>query len=201
MRHTLPQKAVLFKSSAQAHEQLLFFRRWVKNPLKMGAVAPSSKFLAKAMAAATFQNKNDIIVELGGGTGSFTEALCAAGVLEKNLYVIEIDPELCQYLRARFPNVTIIQGDAQNLKKILPPEIHGKVESIISGIPFLSLPIKIRHNIIKSCFQVLKPKGQFVQFTYGLKSSLPTKKFDLNKERMEYVFLNFPPATVWRYWR
>lgn len=167
----------------------------------MGAIAPSSKFLAKAMATAAFRNKDNIVVELGGGTGSFTEALLARGVLEKNLYVIEIDPKLCDYLRSRFPKIKIIQGDAQNLPNILPVEIQGKIESIVSGIPFLSLSLKMRHNIIKSCFQVLNSNGQFVQFTYGLKSSLPTKKFNLNKERMEYVFLNFPPATVWRYWQ
>lgn len=162
---------------------------------------PSSKSLAKAMADAAFQNKSEIVVELGGGTGSFTEVLLAAGVPQENLYVVEIDPKLCEFLRRRFPNVMVIQGDAQNLQGVLPDYIQGKIGSIISGIPFLSMPLKVRHNIIESCFQVLKPKGHFIQFTYGLRSSLPTHKFGLNKERMDYIILNFPPATVWRYWR
>jgi len=189
------------EAALKSREQMLFLSRWVKNPLKMGSVAPSSKFLAKAMAEVALQHPSDIVVELGGGTGSFTEALLRAGVSEKNLYVVEIDPKLCQYLKVRFPHLAIIQGDAQNLQQVLPASIQGKIGSIISGMPFLSMPSKVRHAILESCLHVLKPGGNFVQFTYGLKSSLPDQELGLNKERMGYIFRNFPPATVWRYWK
>ena len=182
-------------------EHLVFLKRWFRNPLQVGALLPSSRFLARLIGKQVFLPANHIIVELGGGTGKLTLELLAAGIPAECLYVVEIDPVLVNYLRRKFPNVVVLQGSAADLATLIPPHLHGKVSTIISGIPLLNMPRILQKNIINACLDVLSLKGKFIQFTYSPFSSFPAKKFGLSKIRAGTVLRNLPPATVWCYER
>ena len=54
-------------------EQLLFIKNSVKDFYRVGAVAPSSRFLAERMARAALINNAQTIIELGAGTGAITK--------------------------------------------------------------------------------------------------------------------------------
>ena len=99
----------------------LFLSRWVKAPHRIGAVAPSSRQLARAMARQIDLAGDGPIIELGGGTGSITRALLAIGVSRDRLIVVERDPTLAALLRMRFPGVKIMRGDAAELVQLLRP--------------------------------------------------------------------------------
>src|SRR5271163_2108119 len=93
----------------------LFLKRWLRRPLAIGAVVPSGRLLAQAMAQATkaaLEGRTGHVVELGAGTGEVTKALLAAGIAPERLVLIERDPELAIFLRRRFPGPRIIEGDA-----------------------------------------------------------------------------------------
>ncbi len=182
-------------------EWAIFFRRWLANPLRLGAVFPSSKALSHAMAkeALALTCEEDFIIEIGAGTGRFTEALLDAGVPPQRLICIEIDPQLGRYVQEKFPMVQVIVGDACHLSSLLPQEYHGKINVIVSAIPMISLPKAIGEQIISQCLSILKPSGTFLQMTYNLFSSISSSTFHLNKRRVAFVFRNFPPATVWAY--
>ena len=98
---------------------LRFFNLWLQNPTKIGALVPSSKNLGAAMAAEIDPAAPGAVIELGGGTGSITAALLLRGIPPKDLVVIEREPSLCEVMRARFPDIQIICGDARELEKIL----------------------------------------------------------------------------------
>ena len=51
-----------------------FFRQWLKNPLGMAAISPASQQLARQMMSELPRGSRRVI-ELGGGTGVFTQAL------------------------------------------------------------------------------------------------------------------------------
>jgi phosphatidylethanolamine/phosphatidyl-N-methylethanolamine N-methyltransferase len=178
----------------------LFLLRALRNPRQLGAVAPSSRHLGALLAkhAAMSQDQSPI-VELGGGTGSLTRALIKAGIEPARLYVIELDTELAKYLKSALPHVNIIQGNATDLEHILPPHILGQVRCIVSGLPMINIPQMIQQKILESCFKIMVPEGEFLQYTYSPRSSIDTKVYQLNKKRLGTVFLNLPPATVWRY--
>jgi phosphatidylethanolamine/phosphatidyl-N-methylethanolamine N-methyltransferase len=182
-------------------EEVLFFKRWIAHPLKVGALLPSSPFLARLVARHTKYGDDDAVVELGAGTGSITKALVKAGIPPDRLFVIELDADMCTYLRKQMPQVQVIHGDAGKLEDILPTRWHGKVSTVISGIPMLTLPFEAQQRLIRSWISMLRPDGQMLQYTYSLVSPIPESKLGLKGRRRGMTFLNVPPASVYRYER
>jgi len=182
-----------------AAEEVLFFRRWLANPMKVGAILPSSPALARLVARQVHAGPDQCVVELGPGTGPVTKALLAAGVPADRLFVVEIDAALCAHLRREFPAVNVIQGDATRLKSLLPAEWIGKVACVISGIPMLPLPVEVQRALIDAAFDVMAPGGDILQYTYSLASPIKEKPLGLKGRRKGIAMMNFPPAWVWSY--
>lgn len=172
-----------------------FIKNFFKNPKMMGAVAPSSKFLSKAMSDLT---QGHIIVEIGAGTGALTKSLVEKFGYD-NLYVVEIDETMIGVLSKKFPNAKIFKGSAADLEGILPPDIIGKVDTVVSGIPFRNLKENERRNIIDSCVKILTPDGTILQFTYGPLPPIPYRKWKMQGKRLKYILKNTPPAFIWQF--
>lgn len=187
---------------AQADTSLgtkLFILRALKNPRQLGAVAPSSRHLGALLARHTIIDDVSPIIELGGGTGALTRVLINTGLDPRRLYVIELDPALAAYLKSALPQVNVIHGNAAELDQILPHEVIGKVQRIVSGLPMINMPEIIRRKILESCFNVMAPEGAYLQYTYSPRSSIDAKAYHLKKKRLGTIFRNLPPATVWQY--
>lgn len=190
-----------YSAQAKRDENLLFFKRLLKNPKALGAVTPSSLALSNFIGRHVEATPDSFVVEIGAGTGRFTRALLRYGVVPSQLFVVEMDLELCKFLNAHFPQVTVINGDATHLLDILPPHIIGKVSTVISGIPLVNLSESVQAGIADACFSVLAEGGQMLQFTYGPISPLSSRKLGLHKKRLGSVLWNFPPAVIWAYKR
>src|SRR5476651_94906 len=96
------------KLIAAIADSTLFLREWLANPLRTGAVAPSSPKLAAAMAEWLPADPENYVLELGPGTGAVTEALIKYGLREDRLVAIERNPTMADLLRKRFPLARII---------------------------------------------------------------------------------------------
>jgi phosphatidylethanolamine/phosphatidyl-N-methylethanolamine N-methyltransferase len=177
----------------------LFLLRALRNPRQLGAVAPSSRHLGALLAKHAGFDDQSPIVELGGGSGSLTRSLIKAGIDPARLYVIELDAELAAYLKMAMPHVNVIHGNATELARILPKDVIGKVNRVVSGLPMINMPELIRRQILESCFDIMAPEGAYVQYTYSPRSSIDAETYQLNKKRLGTVFLNLPPATIWQY--
>ena len=173
----------------------IFLRELMSNPREMGAVWPSSRQLARHIAAAVPCNTSGKIVELGGGTGAVTEALLARGIPPDRLVVIERAPTLVAVLRARFPRVQIVEGDAMYLTELLQGEA---ITVVVSGLPLRSLPPRVVATIIREVSEILAPGGLFIQFTYHL---LPQRTLSqrFSAVSSHLVLGNLPPARVWAF--
>ncbi|MGH6960365.1 MAG: class I SAM-dependent methyltransferase [Dongiaceae bacterium] len=182
-------------------EPAVFFRQWLRDPLKIGAIAPSSRELAAAMAALVPPHATQPIVELGGGTGVITDALLDAGVPRRRLFVIERDPVLHGVLAERFPGVHVVRGDAADLGPLLRPLGVQRAGAVVSGLPLLNMRKTTQHRIVEQSFALLEPGAPFIQFTYGLFSPIPRHSFGLDGAVKRRVFNNLPPASVWLYRR
>jgi phosphatidylethanolamine/phosphatidyl-N-methylethanolamine N-methyltransferase len=186
----------------KAQDAWLFLSRWAKAPGRMGAVAPSSRALALAMAAEIPADQGDYpIVELGGGTGSITSGLLESGIAPSRLVVIERDRHLAALLRQRFKGIEVICGDAGHLPELLARHGITRVAAIVSGLPLLLFPTDLLDQIVQGCFTVLGSGSPLIQFTYGHASPLAAERFALTARRGPRVWLNIPPATVWVYQR
>lgn len=193
------------RTASQKVEKGIFFKRWLKNPLSLGAVLPSSRALANFVAdcvldtIGTSLDQNKMVVEIGAGTGSFTDALIQKGIPKKQLISVEKDAVLFSYLKERFPDITTICGDAQLLHELIPAPFKKRIAAVISSIPIVTLNQEVCQNILSSSFSLLGTQGTFFQFTYTPFSSISARKFSLTKRRLGMVLRNIPPATVWSY--
>jgi phosphatidylethanolamine/phosphatidyl-N-methylethanolamine N-methyltransferase len=190
-----------FHRIRKREESLLFLKQLIRNPKSLGALVPSSQMLADFICGHVPRVENHLVVEVGAGTGRFTQGLLKAGIKPENLVVLEIDPIMCSFLRRNFPHINVIEGNANQLHTLLPDGWIGNIGTIISGIPMVNLSSDDQEQIISSCFRVLSESGSVLQFTYGPISPLSSKKLGLIKKRLGHVFMNFPPATVWQYSR
>ncbi len=187
------------QSKSKHQENILFLKQLLKNPKALGAIAPSSKALTEMIAHHVKVDDNSYVVEVGAGTGRFTRGLLKAGIDPTRLIVVELDVELCAYLKHHFPEIKIIQGDATLLHNLLPPAVVKNVHTIISGIPLINLNKNEQSALVSAFKNTLSPLGQILQFTYGPISPLSSKKLGLTATRLGHVFFNVPPATVWSY--
>jgi phospholipid N-methyltransferase len=183
-----------------------FFRQWLKNPLAIAAISPSSRQLARQMVA-ELPEATRRVVELGGGTGVFTQALIDHGIAPADLMVVELNEELHHHLRRRFPEVTVACADARDLPDVARRSGFldaGPVDAVISGLGLLSMPRITQQSIVEAAFQVLRPDGRLIQFTYGPASPVSKEvleSLDLNARRGNFAWWNMPPATVYVYGR
>ena len=181
-------------------ENVIFFKSLLKSPLKTGAFFPSSKNLATAIASfVNIPAEDEYIVELGAGTGRLTSAILARGIPESQLIILEMQQSLVKFLKKNFPKINVIEGNAADLANLLPPQIIGKVTTVVSGIPMVNLRFQDQQDIVKSCKNIMKLDGALLQFTYRPGSPLPSNKLGLGQRYLGHVLMNMPPAAIWEY--
>lgn len=177
----------------------LFFRQWLRSPKSMGSVLPSSRVLAKAIAAEIAWQPGQYVVELGGGTGAITQGLIDHGIPRDRIVVIELDGSLYSYLKERLTGCTVIQGDATRLDEILARHKVGEISTVLSGLPMVGMPEAFQRAIVEQSFKVMKPGSFMLQYSYSPIAPVPAAKFGITAKIARYVLWNFPPAAVWRY--
>lgn len=185
-----------------SRERRLFFLRWLRNPYHIGVPVPSSKSLAKAVATQLSSvSAGEYVVELGPGTGVITHAICAK-IEQKYLVMIDRDHRFIEQLRHQFPQATVLQGDARQVKELLEQHNIKQVAAVVSSLPLLAMPDNICHAIVNAAFSVIKSDGLFIQYTYGRSSPVKEnqqRSLGIRGKLTKRVWRNFPPAHVWCY--
>jgi len=171
-----------------------FGREILDNPRSMGAICPSSPKLARRMASLV-DHRSGIVVELGGGTGAVTAALLEQGVTPQKLIVVEQSAKLSALLRNRFPEVTVINGDAARLAELLGPK-NGKVAAIVSSLPLRSLERGAVRDILGQLEEVLQEDGLFIQYAYSHRDQRAKLSRHFNNIHSSIVWGNLPPARI-----
>ena len=141
----------------------------------------------------------DPVVELGPGTGAITNALIEHGVDQKRLVLVEYDPGFCALLRDRYPQATVVQGDAYTLRDSLWNVLSKRASAVVSGLPLVTKPMLTRLKLIRDAFAALAPGAPFVQFTYSVAPPIPKSLPGISTEASERIWMNLPPARVWVY--
>ena len=173
----------------------LFGRALLANPRAVGACCPSSARLAHAIASQVLIPCNGFVVELGGGTGAVTAALLQRGVAPDQLVVIEQDRMLAKHLKNRFPDITVINGNAARFSQLLNRGSR-QIKTVVSSLPLLSLPAVTREDLGKELQKVFGQEGTFIQYTYRLNNvPCPMSKY-VERTATKIVWKNLPPAKI-----
>jgi phosphatidylethanolamine/phosphatidyl-N-methylethanolamine N-methyltransferase len=187
------------KNGIRIDDEMRFIRSWIEKPLSIGAVTPSGKMLARTMARYIDPNAKGPVIELGPGTGPVTEALIAQGVDPSRLVLVEFDPDFCRMLHLRFPQATVVRGDAYALRHTLAGILQEPAAAMVSGLPLMTKPMKTRVRLIHDAFRLMHPNAPFVQFTYAVIPPIPKALSGVTAEGSERIWMNVPPARVWVY--
>ena len=190
---------VLEKKPLRFDDEVRFIRSWLEKPLSTGAVTPSGRVLARAMARYVEPELPGPVVELGPGTGPVTEALVDHGVDPARLVLVEFNPIFCQLLRARFPTATVIQADAYGLRRVLSNLMRQPAAAMVSGLPLFTKPLRMRVRLLRDALSLLLPGAPFIQFTYAVVPPIPRVSAGVSAEASERIWMNLPPARVWVY--
>lgn len=181
------------------HDSLAFWHSLIRNPRRVAAIAPSGAALAELMTS-EISARNAPVIELGPGTGVFTQRLIERGIPQDRLILVEAGSDFSAQLAVRFPRARLLNMDAGRLRsRVLD---HGeKAGAIVSGLPLLSMPAPLVLRILKGSFGLLRDGGAFYQFTYGPRapvSGAMLSRLGLEARRIGRVFRNLPPASVYR---
>ncbi|MGB4762375.1 MAG: rRNA adenine N-6-methyltransferase family protein [Candidatus Saccharimonas sp.] len=178
----------------------LFFRQYLGNLRSVGAIAPSSRHLARKMVAAIDFDTANVIVEYGPGTGTITAEIVPRLHPDATLLLIETNQAFCTHLREIYrdnPAVKVIHGSAAATAKHLRTHKLAPPDAIISGLPFAALPGDISRAILDTTVKLLGDRGVFVAFQYTLlKRELFERYF--STLRITREIRNLPPAYVFR---
>lgn len=185
---------------------LSFVRSFLKKPGAVGAIAPSSSYLAQTMVEWIDWNKARGVVEYGPGTGVFTEAVVGKLHEDAKFFAIERDPDLVAIVKDRVPDATVFEDSVANVVALCEQMEVGEVDAIICGLPWASFPASLQRECMDAMMQVLRPGGQFATFAYWQGLLLPAGQrfkrllgdYFSTIEYSPTVWRNLPPAFVYR---
>jgi phospholipid N-methyltransferase len=179
----------------------------MRHPMTVGAVLPSSRHLAQALAGGLGLTDGDVVVEYGPGTGPMTSVIRDQLGDPARYLGIERNPAFCSRLRERFPELRFHLGSVESVEKILAEHALGRPRVIVSGLPFASLPRLLQLKVIVATHRVLREDGEFRTFQYvhawGLPAAQSFRRAMAGRfghfERSRPVLRNVPPAYVLTY--
>jgi len=193
-----PKMNLAETQGAKSREAALFFRAWLRAPLRIAALLPSSATTGRVMAGLVPPDDGGgaAVLELGAGTGAIGQGLLASGVAASRLIMVEREPALVDHLRARFPGVRVLCADAAALAgHDLPP-----LAAVVSTLPIVWFSPAGQEAVVGASFARLGPGAPFLQLTNQPASPLPAARLGLRAERAAMVWRNLPPSFIWRYW-
>jgi phospholipid N-methyltransferase len=184
---------------------LSFFGAFIREPLTVGSFWPSSAALSRAVVDSCEYQPDATVVELGPGTGSFTEPLLQRLDENGRLLALEITATNIGLLRRRVPRCEVIHDSAENLSRHIE---NGKADCIVSGLAWGNMLPGLQDGIFEAMLTALAPAGQFVAFGYIHAVWFPTtrrfrRRLARSFERVEttpIIWRNLPPAFVYRCW-
>ena len=178
-----------------------FLRGFLKNPVMVGSIIPSSRLLIEKMLRPVDWQTTKLFVEYGPGVGTFTRPILERMASDATLVAIDTNADFIDYLRESIddPRLVAVTGSAADVAKILEERGLGKADYVLSGLPFSTLPPGIGDDIAEATASVIRPDGAFLVYQFSPK----VKDFiDPHFERIErgFEWVNVPPATLfWAY--
>ena len=179
---------------------LLFFKRALANPFRVGYVVPSSPFLTRQTARRMDFSKPRVVLELGPGEGCHSRQIIKRMGPDSKLILLELDEEFAAHLAKHFANdkrVIVLHSDAQHLTELLAKNGVSHCDYIVSGIPFLVIDEDVRKRILQNIANAMHSESRFI--TYQVTDQLCGHRDLFELASREYCPLNLPPINVFEF--
>lgn len=176
----------------------------LREPLKTGAIAPSSKYLAKEILRHFPKNDNKVVVEFGAGTGAITKRIHER--MDEQKYLgFELNGEFIDHLQQRLPEMEVCQASAESFLGELKKRDMDAPSLIVSGLPWALFPDELQESILSATIDGLEDGGVFSTFAYA--HALKLKQAQRFAEKLNHhfddvkvsrvIWRNLPPAVIY----
>jgi phosphatidylethanolamine/phosphatidyl-N-methylethanolamine N-methyltransferase len=183
-----------------------FFAEFVQKPLSIGALVPSSPYLASMIIRNAGLADAQAVLEYGAGTGGLTDYILRELHPRAKFAAIEINPQLAAIFKDTHPGVPLFQDSAENARAICDSMQVATVDCVVSGLPWAFFTKSLQISILDELMRVLKPGGVFTTFGYLQGLALPAAwnfasllpNYFRVVSRSSIVWRNVPPAFVYQ---
>ncbi len=177
----------------------LFLIRFLQRPFQVASIMPSSPMMIRRVGEKMDLSRPVVVAEYGPGEGCHTRAMLKRSHPESKFLLFELDPEFCRDLERQFaddPRVTVIQADCATLPEELAKQNLTHCDYILSGIPFSTMEVGKKRQILQKTYDSLVPGGDFViyQVTNELRGHATPTIFP--RADSEYFLANVPPMFI-----
>jgi phospholipid N-methyltransferase len=180
----------------------MFIRGFLKHPVMVGSVMPSSGKLIRRMLDPVDWAATKVFVEYGPGVGTFCGPILERMAPDAQLIAIDTNPDFVGYLRDHYRDsrFSAVNGSAADVGSIVADHGHASADFVLSGLPFSTLPDGVGATIARETHAVLRPGGAFLvyQFSPKVRDFLSPHFADID-HGMEWW--NVPPAQLYWAWK
>ena len=179
-----------------------FLKGFIKHPVMVGSVIPSSKALIDKMLERVDWSNCRLFVEYGPGVGTFTEHILQRMAPDATLIAIDTNPDFTDYLNRKFRDSRLIAvtGSAADTRKIMAEAGFAEADYILSGLPFSTLPDGVGPQIAAETHAALRKDGAFLVYQFSPKvRDFIAPHFKRIDRGMEWI--NIPPAQLFWAWK
>ncbi|MGB3224820.1 MAG: methyltransferase type 12 [Desulforhopalus sp.] len=179
--------------------RLVFIQEFLKHPLQIGSIIPSSRFLERRIAEAAGVASAKVIIELGPGIGGITREMLREMPRHAKLLSVEINPHFNK-LVSRIGDDRLIThlGSASELGKIVSDYELDPPDAIVSGIPFSTMSRNLGSKILKEISSLLPPNGRFVAYQVNSHVASLCQPY-LGTAQTSKEFFNIPPMRIFQW--
>jgi phospholipid N-methyltransferase len=190
------------KGAAAGGPFMMFLKGFIKHPVMVGSVIPSSKALIDKMLEPVDWAQCRLFVEYGPGVGTFTEHILRRMAPDATLIAIDTNPDFTEYLNRKFRDSRLIAvtGSAADTRKIMAEAGFEEADYVLSGLPFSTLPAGVGPAIAAETAASLRKGGCFLvyQFSPKVRDFIAPHFKRIDKG---FEWKNVPPAQLFWAWK
>ena len=173
-----------------------FVGQYARRPRQLGALAPSSKYLAQSMVEWIDWPQVKNVAEFGPGTGAFTGTIIESLAPGAKFFAVELNPHFAKVVRERYPDADIIEDSVTNVARHCRERGIDSLDAVLCGLPWASFSDPLQDELLDAMLSVLRPGGQFVTFAYPLGLALPSGRRFRRKLSEHFVTVEKSPTTI-----
>lgn len=197
-----PTKASANSNVKKRGPWAMFFKGFLKHPVMVGSVVPSSDTLIRHMLGRVDWANTRVFVEYGPGVGTFCPHILERLSSDATYIAIDLNPDFIAYLSETISDSRFqpVQGSAADVVRIVRENGFDHADYVVSGLPFSTLPEGVGPAIASATAEILRPGGAFLVYQFRAR----VKDFLLPHFRRidsGFEWVNVPPCFLFWAWK